>query len=223
MCRSIRFSRHPGCKYPHLVCSSLEAFTVSLPRERFQEIKPMMVMHSMHGLFLTCTQKSCLYLHNVHSVNVYTMYRQSLIEPLAEIMKIPYLRGGPVSCSWCRIPIRSGPLPGSNCPPFNSYPLHSFPTPSARVTLFTTTTSTITVFFIWDIYLSKGWVQHMSTFVCVLVPGPEYGWWGYFGFIGRTSFYTLDTLTEIFKSIARLSICMTKVSHIHMNKSSGRQ
>jgi hypothetical protein len=39
---------------------------VSLPREWFQEIKRMITVHSTHGLFLTCTQGSCLYLH-VHS------------------------------------------------------------------------------------------------------------------------------------------------------------
>ncbi len=37
---------------------------LSLPREWFQEIKRMMTVHSTHGLFLTCTQESHLYLHN---------------------------------------------------------------------------------------------------------------------------------------------------------------
>ncbi len=30
--------------------------SVSLPREQFQEIKHMIVIHSRHNLFLTCTQ-----------------------------------------------------------------------------------------------------------------------------------------------------------------------
>jgi hypothetical protein len=30
---------------------------VSLPQEWFQEIKCMMILHSMHGLFLTCIQE----------------------------------------------------------------------------------------------------------------------------------------------------------------------
>ncbi len=51
---------------------------VSLPWEWFQEIKCMMVMHSTCGLFLTFTQKSCLYLQNVQSTNIYTMYKQPL-------------------------------------------------------------------------------------------------------------------------------------------------
>jgi hypothetical protein len=89
---------------------------VLLLREWIQEIKRMMMMHSTHSLFLTCTQGSRLYLHNVQLINIYTMYRQSLIESLAEIIKIHDLLSGPVSCSWWRIPIQSGPLPGSNCP-----------------------------------------------------------------------------------------------------------
>jgi hypothetical protein len=75
-----------------------------------------MVMHSMHGLFLTGTQKSRLYLHNLQSIDIYTMYRQSLIEPIVKITKIPNLIGGPISGSWWQIPIQSGPLPVSNCP-----------------------------------------------------------------------------------------------------------
>jgi hypothetical protein len=36
----------------------------------------------------------------------------------------------------------------ATAPPFDSYPFHPFPTPSAHITLFTTMTSTIGVFFI---------------------------------------------------------------------------
>jgi hypothetical protein len=50
---------------------------VSLPRERFHEIKCMMTVHSTHGLFLTCTQCSQLYLHNIQIINIYIMYRQN--------------------------------------------------------------------------------------------------------------------------------------------------
>jgi hypothetical protein len=66
--------------------------------------------------FLTCTQESRLYLNNVQLINIFTMYRQLLIEPLVEIIRNPNLLGGPISCSWWLIPIHSGPLPGSNCP-----------------------------------------------------------------------------------------------------------
>ncbi len=44
---------------------TLMYISVSLPREWFQEIKRIMMMHSTHGLFLTCTQESRLSLHNV--------------------------------------------------------------------------------------------------------------------------------------------------------------
>jgi hypothetical protein len=47
----------------NVVGSTDNIFTVSLLREWIQEIKHMMMMKSMHGLFLTCTQRSCLYLH----------------------------------------------------------------------------------------------------------------------------------------------------------------
>ncbi len=91
-------------------------YIVSVPREWFQEIKRMIMMHSTHGLFLTSTQESRLYLHNVQLIAIYTTDRQSSIEPLVEIIKNPDLLGGPVSCSWWQIPIHSSPLPDSNCP-----------------------------------------------------------------------------------------------------------
>jgi hypothetical protein len=39
-------------------------FRVSLPREYTQEIKRMLMVQTTHGLFLTCTKNSSLYLHN---------------------------------------------------------------------------------------------------------------------------------------------------------------
>jgi hypothetical protein len=43
---------------------------VSLPQERFQEIKRMMMVQTTHGLFLICTQKTCvcIYIHNIQLV-----------------------------------------------------------------------------------------------------------------------------------------------------------
>jgi hypothetical protein len=55
---------------------------VSLPREWFQEIKRMMMVHSTHGLFLTCTNEFHLYLHNVQLIAIYTMHMQLLLNPL---------------------------------------------------------------------------------------------------------------------------------------------
>jgi hypothetical protein len=83
----------------------------------------MITVHSTHGLFLTYTQESCLYLHSVQLVDIYTVYKKSLIEPPAKVQNNPNLLGRPVSCSWWRIPIHSGPLPGCNCPTLWLLPL----------------------------------------------------------------------------------------------------
>jgi hypothetical protein len=64
------------CAYGRLRYLSRRRPIVSLPQEWFQEIKRMMVMHSTHGLFLTCTQISFIftqctvnqYLHNVQTI-----------------------------------------------------------------------------------------------------------------------------------------------------------
>ncbi len=53
--------------------------SVSLSREWIQGNKRMTMMYFMHGSFLTCTQKSHLYLHNMHS-GIYTMYKQTSIK-----------------------------------------------------------------------------------------------------------------------------------------------
>ncbi len=117
--------------------------------ENGSKIKRMMMVHSMHGLFLTCTQESHLYLHNVQLIDVHTMYRQLLIKPLTRKIKTPtYLK--------CQFLAHGGEFPSTlvpclvaTAPPFDSCPFHPFPTPWAHITLFTTTTSTIMVFFIW--------------------------------------------------------------------------
>ncbi len=111
-----------------------------------------MTVHSTHGLFLTCSQESHLHLHNIQLINIYTIHRQLLIKHLARI-KNPDLLGGPSSSSWWRIPIYFIPLPSSTAPPFGPCPFHPFPLPSALITVFTTMTSTIMVFFIWDTYI----------------------------------------------------------------------
>ncbi len=82
------------------------------------------MMHSMHGLFLTCTQ-NLVYIYTVHN-------QLSIKKPLCEKKekkRTPKLLGSPMFCSWWRIPIQSGFLSGSNCPPF-FLTLHPFPTPT---------------------------------------------------------------------------------------------
>jgi hypothetical protein len=66
-----------------------------------------------------------------------------------------HLLGGPMSCSWWQIPIHSGPLLKTNCPhPYFQTPPHP-PTPLACSTYITTTTSTISVFLIQNIYIEN--------------------------------------------------------------------
>ncbi len=109
-------------------------------------------MHSSHGFFLTCTQKSCLHLHSVQLINIYTTYRQSSIEPLAEIKRtLTYLEGQYLAHG-SELPSPLAPCLGATAPPFDSYPFHPFPTSSAHITLFTMTTSTITAFLMRDTY-----------------------------------------------------------------------
>jgi hypothetical protein len=75
-------------------CLHRKEVSVSLPREWFQEIKHMMTVNSTHGLFLTCTQESHLYLHNIQLTNIYTMCMQLLLNPLTKVIRTPsYLVG----------------------------------------------------------------------------------------------------------------------------------
>ncbi len=111
-----------------------------------------MIVHSTHGLFLTYAQESHLYLHNVQLINIYTMYMQ-FYWTFCKKVREPQLIVGPISCSWWRIPIHSSPLSGSNCPSLWLLPLSPLSPlshPSAHITLFTMTTSTIMVFFVLD-------------------------------------------------------------------------
>jgi hypothetical protein len=115
---------------------------VLLPWERFQEIKHMLKKHSMHGLFLTCTQNLIyIYLHNTQSI-----VSQNPFVKRKKRKKNPDLHGGQVFCSWRRIPIHSGPLPGSNCPTPWIWPPSPLSYPFSPITRFTMMTSTITVF-----------------------------------------------------------------------------
>ncbi len=72
-------------------------------------------MYFMHGLFLTCTQKSHLYY--MTSILVFTS-SLSLKSPFINKESPLYLFGGPASCLRWRIPIYSGP----HCPPLCFYP-----------------------------------------------------------------------------------------------------
>jgi hypothetical protein len=100
---------------------------VSLPRDRFQEIKRMMMKHSTHGLFLTCTQ---------NLVFIYTKHNQSLIEPPCEKkMRTPIYLEGRCLAHGGESPSTLVPSLKATAPPFDSNPFHPFPTPSAQITL----------------------------------------------------------------------------------------
>jgi hypothetical protein len=124
-----------------MVCLDVKRFSavsVSLPREWFQENKRMVwFIFNLHPRvsFVFIQRTVDQYLHNVHTC--------SFIEPLAKIIRTP-------TCSLGQIPIHSGPLSSNNCPTLWLLPLSPFTHPSAYITLFTMTTSTITGFFVRD-------------------------------------------------------------------------
>jgi hypothetical protein len=110
----------------------VDNLSVSLPQEWIQEIKRMMMMYSTHGLFLTCTQKSHLYLLDIQilNLNIHTIYKQSFfIKPRAKIIMNLHFLGGPASCFlnshppwspvWSQLP---HPLAFA---PFTLFPPHS--------------------------------------------------------------------------------------------------
>jgi hypothetical protein len=72
----------------------------------------MMTVQTTHGLFLTCTQKFCLYIY---------ITSNQLFGPdpffLQEIKKSPLTWKADVLLMVANT-IHFGPLPGNNCPPF---------------------------------------------------------------------------------------------------------
>jgi hypothetical protein len=115
--------------------SILESFAcefiviVSLPWERFQEINHMMTVHSTHGLFLTCTRESYMYLHNIQLINIYTMCMQLLLKPLTKVIGTPsYLEGQFLACG-DESPSTLVSCLVTTAPPFGFCPFHPFPTP----------------------------------------------------------------------------------------------
>jgi hypothetical protein len=124
-----------------------DTWTVSLPRDGS---KKLMTVHSTHCLFLTCTQESPLYLHNVKLIDSHTMHRQLVIKSLEKIKNPNLLGRASFLLMVAKFPSPLVPCLVSTAPSFDSYPFHPFPTPSAHITLFTTTTSMMMVFFVHD-------------------------------------------------------------------------
>jgi hypothetical protein len=107
------------------------------------------MMHSMHGLFLTCTQGSHLYSCNVHSIYIYTQSTTIVNQtPFWKQISPTYLEGQCLAHGG-ESPSTLVPCLLATTPPFDSYPF----TPShpiSPITLFTTMTSAITSFFVRD-------------------------------------------------------------------------
>ncbi len=86
-------------------------------------------MHSTHGFFLTCKQKSPLFLHNAQSIDIYTMYKQWLVGPLTEIWRSPTYLEGPGLAHGGDSPSTLAPCLIATAPPFDSDPFTHFPPP----------------------------------------------------------------------------------------------
>jgi hypothetical protein len=87
-----------------------------------------MMVQTMHDLFLTCTQ---------NIIYVYITHNQSSAEPLVKRRKEPhtYLEGQCFAHAG-KSPSTLVPCLIATAPPFDSNPLHPFPTPSVHITLY---------------------------------------------------------------------------------------
>jgi hypothetical protein len=102
---------------------------VSLPREWIQGFKCMTMMYFTHALFLTCTQKSHLYLPYMY-LGIYTMYKQFHWSPLTSIKNpcFTYLEGQLLTCG-DEFPSTLVLSLVTTVPPLGFYPFHPFLTP----------------------------------------------------------------------------------------------
>jgi hypothetical protein len=93
--------------------------------------------------------KSYLYLHGIQMLNIPTIYRQSPSNPL-QTNKEPYTYlEGQLLAHGDEFPSTLAPSLVITAPTFILYPFHPFPTPQPTLHCYRTT-STITVFFVWD-------------------------------------------------------------------------
>jgi hypothetical protein len=96
---------------------------VSLLRECTQEIECMMMMYSTHGLFLTCTQKYCLYLNGIQIFNIHTVYKQSLSNHLQQQQRTSTFLEGQFLARGDKFPSTLVPSLVTTAPPLS---LHHF-------------------------------------------------------------------------------------------------
>jgi hypothetical protein len=102
--------------YTFLRSSSLNLF-VSLPRGRIQEIKRMTLVNFTHGLFLTCTQKSCyIYKSFIAIFTKCTTFPSKSTPYISDKTTcFTYLESQHL-CSWWEIPIHPCLWSANNCP-----------------------------------------------------------------------------------------------------------
>jgi hypothetical protein len=105
-------------------------------------------MHSMHGLFLTCSQGSRLYSCNVQS-SIYIDKNTTIVNltPCRKNKSPTYLGGQCLA--------HGGKSPSNllaTSPPFDSYPLHPFPPPQPHYTVYNDDIIN-TAFFVLDMYI----------------------------------------------------------------------
>jgi hypothetical protein len=110
---------------------------VSLPQERFQEIKHMMTVQTTHSLFLTWTQKFHLYIYTTHN----QLFGPD--PPCEMIKESPLTWNADVLIMICESPSTPVPCLVATAQPFLT-PLTPFPPLQPHYV--TMTTSTITVF-----------------------------------------------------------------------------
>jgi hypothetical protein len=100
-----------------------------------------MTVYSTHGLFLTCTQKSHLYLHSTQIFNIHIVYKQFYRTPCKNNKKTRTYLDGQLLARGDEFPSTLVPYLITTAPPLAFAPLMPYP----PLTLFTMMTSTITV------------------------------------------------------------------------------
>jgi hypothetical protein len=124
---------------PHPFHRQLDGYmvhTVSLPREWIQESKCMITVNSTHGLFLTCTQKSHLYLHSIKVFNIHIMYKQLYLTLCKKTKRNPTYLERQLLASGDKVPSTLVPCLVTTALPLASTPFTPFPPRSPHYTIY---------------------------------------------------------------------------------------
>jgi hypothetical protein len=109
---------------------------VSLPWEWIQEIKCMMTVYSTNCLFISCTQKSHLYLHSTQIFNIHIVYKQFYCTPCKNNKKTPTYLEGQLLARSDEFPSTLVPYLVTTAPPLAFAPLTSYPPLSPHYTIY---------------------------------------------------------------------------------------